>query len=100
MDLPHLEANPVEAGSGPDTPTVIGPTAVFRAFLFSVQLAKFPEELQEILRNKNSLLVLGPPGSGKTTLLREITREHDEGFDRRVWIVDTSSEIAGHLGFQ
>ncbi|CAJ1359526.1 unnamed protein product [Effrenium voratum] len=53
------------------------------------------QELQEILRNKNSLLVLGPPGSGKTTLLREITREHDEGFDRRVWIVDTSSEIAG-----
>eukprot|EP00435_Cladocopium_sp_Y103_P000117 s3282_g1.t1 len=42
-----------------------------------------------------SLLVLGPPGSGKTTLLREVARLHDEEFQHRVVIVDTSSEIAG-----
>ena len=54
--------------------------------------------LQRVSAAGRSLLVLGPPGSGKTTLLREIARIHDEEFERRVFVVDTSSEICGFFG--
>ncbi|CAL1140140.1 unnamed protein product [Cladocopium goreaui] len=53
------------------------------------------DALKRSLQNRKSLLVLGPPGSGKTTMLREVARLHDEEFQHRVVIVDTSSEIAG-----
>lgn len=53
---------------------------------------------QPFSHHRKSLLVLGPPGSGKTTMLREVARLHDEEFQHRVVIVDTSSEIAGWLG--
>ena len=54
--------------------------------------------LPNYFHHRKSLLVLGPPGSGKTTMLREVARLHDQEFQHRVVIVDTSSEIAGWLG--
>jgi stage III sporulation protein SpoIIIAA len=49
--------------------------------------------IKDLIANRQSILMLGPPGVGKTTMLREVARVLAE--DKRVVIVDTSNEIGG-----
>jgi len=49
--------------------------------------------IQEIIDGGKSVLLLGRPGVGKTTMLREAARVLAE--NKRVIVVDTSSEIGG-----
>ncbi|GMH34317.1 hypothetical protein BSKO_02151 [Bryopsis sp. KO-2023] len=51
--------------------------------------------LHDILKERKSILILGPPGIGKTTVLRDVARVMSEEMDRKVMIVDTSNEIGG-----
>jgi len=52
--------------------------------------------IRDLLENKKSILLLGKPGVGKTTAIREIARVLSDGMKKRVIIIDTSNEIAGH----
>ncbi|MDR2877311.1 MAG: AAA family ATPase [Chromatiales bacterium] len=51
--------------------------------------------IRDIIEAGQSLLLLGRPGVGKTTKLREIARVLADDLQKRVIIIDTSSEIAG-----
>ena len=51
--------------------------------------------IEEIIRDDQSVLLLGRPGVGKTTMLREVARVLADEMNKRVIIVDTSNEIAG-----
>jgi nucleoside-triphosphatase THEP1 len=51
--------------------------------------------IEDIIRNEQSMLLLGRPGVGKTTMLREVARVIADEMNKRVIIVDTSNEIAG-----
>jgi stage III sporulation protein SpoIIIAA len=50
---------------------------------------------RDLLESGQSILVLGKPGVGKTTVIREIARVLSNELEKRVIIIDTSSEIAG-----
>lgn len=50
---------------------------------------------RDLLESGQSILVLGKPGVGKTTVIREIARVLSDELEKRVIIIDTSSEIAG-----
>ncbi|GMH41679.1 hypothetical protein BSKO_09589 [Bryopsis sp. KO-2023] len=52
--------------------------------------------LYDILQERKSILLLGPPGAGKTTVLRDMARVLSEKMGRNVMIVDTSNEIGGY----
>src|SRR5207245_11009227 len=51
--------------------------------------------IEDIIKTGESVLLLGRPGVGKTTMLREVARVLADELDKRVVIVDTSTEIAG-----
>jgi stage III sporulation protein SpoIIIAA len=51
--------------------------------------------IEDIIRDDQSVLLLGRPGVGKTTMLREVARVLADEMNKRVIIVDTSNEIAG-----
>lgn len=68
---------------------IIGLT--IRIARISNQLSQLIEE--ELLQDKN-ILVLGKPGVGKSTFLRSCSNYISQ--TKRVEIIDTSSEIAGH----
>ena len=51
--------------------------------------------IDDLLAEKKSILIVGPPSTGKTSLLREAARIMSCTYNRRVVIVDTSNEIAG-----
>jgi stage III sporulation protein SpoIIIAA len=51
--------------------------------------------IDDIVKNEQSILLLGRPGVGKTTMLREVARVLADEMNKRVIIVDTSNEIAG-----
>ncbi len=51
--------------------------------------------IEDIIKNGDSVLLLGRPGVGKTTMLREVARVLADEMKKRVIIVDTSNEIAG-----
>jgi stage III sporulation protein SpoIIIAA len=51
--------------------------------------------IEDLVRNGQSVLLMGRPGVGKTTMLREVARVLADDAGRRVVIVDTSNEIAG-----
>ncbi len=51
--------------------------------------------VRDLLEQRKSILLLGPPGVGKTTAIREIARVLSDGMKKRVIIIDTSNEIAG-----
>nr|YP_009029488.1 hypothetical protein [Lithodesmium undulatum]YP_009029552.1 hypothetical protein [Lithodesmium undulatum]AGH29019.1 hypothetical protein [Lithodesmium undulatum]AGH29083.1 hypothetical protein [Lithodesmium undulatum]UYC30435.1 hypothetical protein [Lithodesmium undulatum]UYC30499.1 hypothetical protein [Lithodesmium undulatum] len=52
--------------------------------------------IRDLLESGQSILILGKPGVGKTTIIREIARVLSDEMGKRVIIVDTSNEIAGH----
>ncbi|XP_058095690.1 protein SEEDLING PLASTID DEVELOPMENT 1 isoform X2 [Magnolia sinica] len=51
--------------------------------------------LRDLVKDGDSLLLIGPPGVGKTTIIREIARMLADDHSKRVMIVDTSNEIGG-----
>jgi stage III sporulation protein SpoIIIAA len=51
--------------------------------------------IEDLVRDRKSVLLLGRPGVGKTTMLREVARYLADDMNRRVVVVDTSNEIAG-----
>jgi stage III sporulation protein SpoIIIAA len=51
--------------------------------------------IEDIIKDEQSVLLLGRPGVGKTTMLREVARVLADELNKRVIIVDTSNEIAG-----
>jgi stage III sporulation protein SpoIIIAA len=51
--------------------------------------------IDDIVRAGKSILLLGKPGVGKTTKLREVARVMADEAEKRVVIIDTSSEIGG-----
>ncbi len=51
--------------------------------------------IEDLVREGESVLLLGRPGVGKTTMLREVARFLADDLNKRVVIVDTSNEIAG-----
>src|SRR3990170_8579761 len=51
--------------------------------------------IEDLVRDGQSVLLLGRPGVGKTTMLREVARYLADEMNRRVIVVDTSNEIAG-----
>lgn len=51
--------------------------------------------IEDLVRNDDSVLLLGRPGVGKTTMLREVARFCADELNKRVIVVDTSNEIAG-----
>nr|QCI07575.1 hypothetical protein [Nitophyllum punctatum] len=51
--------------------------------------------IRDILRNSQSILLLGRPGVGKTTVIREIARVLADEMEKRVVVIDTSNEIGG-----
>jgi stage III sporulation protein SpoIIIAA len=51
--------------------------------------------IEDLVRNDQSVLLLGRPGVGKTTMLREVARFCADDLNKRVIVVDTSNEIAG-----
>ncbi len=51
--------------------------------------------IEDLVREGQSVLLLGRPGVGKTTLLREVARFLADELNKRVVVVDTSNEIAG-----
>ncbi len=53
------------------------------------------EIIEDLVKQGESILILGRPGIGKTTLLREASRYISDTLHKRVIIVDTSNEIGG-----
>ncbi|XP_068653787.1 protein SEEDLING PLASTID DEVELOPMENT 1-like [Aristolochia californica] len=51
--------------------------------------------LRDLVKDGDSILLIGPPGVGKTTIIREIARMLADDYRKRVMIVDTSNEIGG-----
>lgn len=51
--------------------------------------------IEDFITTNKNVLLLGRPGVGKTTMLREVARVLADDTNRRVIVVDTSSEIAG-----
>ncbi|KAL6975462.1 hypothetical protein U1Q18_024257 [Sarracenia purpurea var. burkii] len=51
--------------------------------------------LRDLVKDRASLLLIGPPGVGKTTIIRDIARMLANDYEKRVMIVDTSNEIGG-----
>jgi stage III sporulation protein SpoIIIAA len=51
--------------------------------------------IEDLVREEQSVLLLGRPGVGKTTMLREVARFMADELNKRVIVVDTSNEIAG-----
>ncbi len=51
--------------------------------------------IEDLVREGQSVLLLGRPGVGKTTMLREVARYLADELNKRVVVVDTSNEIAG-----
>jgi stage III sporulation protein SpoIIIAA len=51
--------------------------------------------IEDLVRDEQSVLLLGRPGVGKTTMLREVARFLADEQNKRVIVVDTSNEIAG-----
>ena len=51
--------------------------------------------IEDLVKDRKSVLLLGRPGVGKTTMLREVARYLADEMNRRVVVVDTSNEIAG-----
>src|SRR6266540_3379511 len=52
--------------------------------------------IRDAVESGKSILLLGRPGVGKTTKCREVARVLSTEFGKRVIVVDTSNEIAGH----
>ena len=52
--------------------------------------------IRDLLQSHQSMLILGKPGIGKTTIIREIGRILSDEMNKRVVIIDSSNEIAGH----
>ena len=52
--------------------------------------------IRDLIASEKSILILGKPGVGKTTIIREISRVLSDELEKRVIIIDTSNEIAGH----
>ena len=52
--------------------------------------------IRDLLQSHKSMLLLGKPGVGKTTIIREIGRILADEMQKRVIIIDSSNEIAGH----
>ncbi|XP_006852501.2 uncharacterized protein ycf45 [Amborella trichopoda] len=51
--------------------------------------------IRDLVKDGDSLLLIGPPGVGKTTIIREVARILADDYKKRVIIVDTSNEIGG-----
>ena len=50
--------------------------------------------IEDLVRNEQSVLLLGRPGVGKTTMLREVARYLADEMNKRVIVVDTSPVMA------